>query len=138
MTKSSYGVLLSATLILFSGCGDDSGGSSKMSDKKMIVIYQDIEKGVCKGELKRWLRENFYLSGLLLEEKSWYVECTDYGRIDGGNSGTCGEIYYGDGSFSCVAGFDSYTNRGASARSLEDGDDMHNLVDVMTNYTSVK
>jgi hypothetical protein len=100
--KIGFAAALSA--LLLSGCG--GGGSSdpkSIKDSKIVVILKNVSTGICESKEYRDLLSK-ELTGVLTEERSTSVQCSDYGKTNGRD---CAIRYYtgsNRGNKACVVG----------------------------------
>jgi len=97
---------LASIAIVTSGCGDD-GKKESLSDKKYIVILQDVPSGICESELYRSTLENYGFQDVLTKETSNDTNCETYGKTNDGQY--CAIAEYDAGDVNCVVGFNGYS-----------------------------
>ena len=97
---------IAVSALLLSGCGGGGGNSNPMNDKNYIVILKNVPAGICESQAYRDILSED-LSGVLTEERSNNINCSDYGKKD--DEIECGVRYYTGavtGNVACVVGAD--------------------------------
>jgi len=110
--------------------------TDEMSEKKHIVIFKNIEPGICESNK---LKDSIIKIGVInpiFQEETNNVTCATYGKKNDGYE--CKIFYKNNGNVSCIIGYDEYIETSKSSRNISNGSEKLDSIETIINHLNLQ